>query len=203
MRVSPVAAAVVAAGLASPAAAQGDALDASDAVRFYVTKTESGEAHSDAEFARWAFDAWSKASNGTLTFVETETASDAVIRVLWVGAGIARYGGMRRIQVDGRPGAEVYINTATDGLGGGIHKRAERDRLFRDSVVFLTCVHEIGHAIGLSHTDDFADIMYSFQHGGDIEKYFLRYRKRVKNPGDMREHSPLSDNDIAQLRALY
>ena len=138
-----------------------------------------------------------------MTFVETETASDAVIRVFWVGAGIARYGGMRRIEVDGRPGAEVYIITATDGLGDDIHRRAERDRLFRDSVVFLTCVHEIGHAIGLSHTDNFADIMYSFQYGGDIEKYFLRYRKRVKNPGDMRERSPLSDNDIAQLRALY
>jgi hypothetical protein len=139
-----------------------------------VAKTDGGEAHPDAEFARWAFDAWSRGSNGALTFVETETASDAVIRVFWVGAGIARYGGMRRIEVDGRPGAEVYINTATDGLGDDIHKRAERDRLFRDSVVF-----------------------------GDIEKYFLRYRKRVKNPGDMRERSPLSDNDIAQLRALY
>ncbi len=203
MRLAPVAAAVVAAGLASPAAAQGDALDASDAVTFYVAKTDGGEAHPDAEFARWAFDAWSRGSNGALTFVETETASDAVIRVFWVGAGIARYGGMRRIEVDGRPGAEVYINTATDGLGDDIHRRAERDRLFRDSVVFLTCVHEIGHAIGLSHTDNFADIMYSFQYGGDIEKYFLRYRKRVKNPGDMRERSPLSDNDIAQLRALY
>jgi hypothetical protein len=198
-----VAAAVVAAGLASPAVAQGDPLDASDAVRFYVTRADSGEPHPDAEFARWAFDAWSNGSNGALTFVETETASDAVIRVFWVEAGIARYGGVRRIEVDGRPGAEVYISTATHGLGDDIHRRAESDRLFRDSVVFLTCVHEIGHAIGLSHTDNFADIMYSFQYGGDIEKYFLRYRKRLKNPGNMRERSPLSDNDIAQLRALY
>jgi hypothetical protein len=203
MRPSLVAAAVVAAGLASPAAAQGDALDTDDAVRFYVTKTDGGESHPDAEFARWAFDAWSRGSNGALAFVETETVGDAVIRVFWVGAGVARYGGMRRIQVDGRPGAEVYVNTTTHGLGDGIHKRAERDRLFRDSVVFLTCVHEIGHAIGLIHSDNFADIMYSFQYGGDIEKYFLRYRKRVKIPGDMRERSPLSDNDIARLRALY
>jgi hypothetical protein len=203
MRLSPVAAAVVAAGLASPAAAQGDALDARNAITFYLAKTDSGEANPDAEFARWAFEAWSKGSNGALTFVETATASNAVIRVFWVGVGIARYGGMRRIEVDGRPGAEVYISTATDGLGDDIHRHAESDRLFRDSVVFLTCVHETGHAIGLSHTDNFADIMYSFQYGGDIEKYFLRYRKRVKNHGDMRGRSPLSDNDIAQLRALY
>ena len=52
-------------------------------------------------------------------------------------------------------------------------------------------------------TAEYADIMYSFQHGGDIEKYFLRYRKRLKNLANMRERSPLSGNDIAQLRALH
>jgi len=110
---------------------------------------------------------------------------------------------MRGIEVDGKRGAEVYINTSAEGLGDDIHRRAERDPLFRDSIVFLTCVHEIGHAVGLSHTDKFADIMYSFQYGGDIERYFRRYRKRVKNRGQMRDRSPLSDNDIARLRALY
>jgi hypothetical protein len=54
MRLSPVVAAVVAAGLAAPAAAQVDALDASGAVTFYVTKADGGEAHGDAEFARCA-----------------------------------------------------------------------------------------------------------------------------------------------------
>jgi hypothetical protein len=45
--------------------------------------------------------------------------------------------------------------------------------------------------------------MYSFKYGGDIKGYFLRYRKRVKNREQMRDRSPLSDNDIARLRALY
>ncbi len=203
MRLSPVVAVVVTAALASPAAAQGDALDASDAVTFYVANADSGEAHPDARFVRWALDTWSKGSNGALKFVETNTESEAVIRVYWAGTNNRKYGEMRGIEVDGKRGAEVYINTATDGLGDDIHERAERDRLFRDSVVFLTCVHEIGHAVGLSHTDKFADIMYSFQYGGDIKRYFLRYRKRVKNRSQMRERSPLSGNDIVRLRALY
>ena len=100
-------------------------------------------------------------------------------------------------------GAEVYVNTATDGLGDDVHKRAKRDRLYRDCIVYLTCVHEIGHAVGLSHTDKFTDIMYTFQYGGDIQKYFLRYRKKVKSRGQLIDLSPLSDNDIARLSALY
>jgi predicted Zn-dependent protease len=152
---------------------------------------------------RWAFDTWSNASEAALEFVEIDTESDAVIRVYWAGRNTRKYGEMRAIEVDGKRGAEVYINPSTEGLGDDVHARAMRDRLFRDSVVFLTCVHEIGHAIGLSHTDNFADIMYSFQYGGDIESYFLRYRMQVKNREHMRERSPLSDNDIARLRAPY
>ena len=168
-----------------------------------MSRADSGEAHPDADLARWALDAWSRGSDGALEFVETDSERDAVIRIYWVGTGISKYGEMRGIEVDGKRGAEVYIITATDGFGADIHKRAERDRLFRDSVVYLTCVHEIGHAVGMSHTDKFADIMYSFQHGGDIKRYFLRYRERVKNRSEMRNRSPLSNNDISRLRALY
>jgi predicted Zn-dependent protease len=203
VRFSHFVAAVAAAVVASSAAAQGVALDASAAVKFYVSRADGGEAHPYADFARWALDAWSEGSDGALEFVETDSESDAVIRLYWVGEGINKYGEMRGIEVNGKPGAEVYIITATDGLGADIHKRADRDRLFRESVVYLTCVHEIGHAVGMRHTDKFADIMYSFQHGGNIKKYFLRYRNRVKNRSDMRNQSPLSDNDIALLRALY
>ncbi len=203
MKYSTVVAVVVVAGLASTVAAQFVALDSSDAVTFFIAEADSGEAHPDAELARWALDVWSRGTNGELKFVETETEREAVIRIYWVGPSSRKYGEMRAIKVDGKPGAEVFVNTSTEGLGADIHRRAKRDQRFRDTVVFLTCVHETGHAVGLSHTDEFADIMYSFQHGGDIEKYFRRYHKQVKNPIQMRERSPLSDNDIARLRALY
>jgi hypothetical protein len=203
MRLSTVVAVVVVVGLASTAAAQFPALDASGAISFFVAKADGGEAHPDAEFACWALEAWAKASDGALEFVETENESEAVIRIYWVGPRSRKYGEALAIEVDGKPGAAVFINTSSAGLGPAVHRRAERDRLFRDTVVYLTCVHETGHAVGLSHTDDFADIMYSFQHGGNIERYFRRYRKRLKSRSQMREISPLSEGDVARLLALY
>ncbi|MGI8743295.1 MAG: hypothetical protein ACR2NN_12140 [Bryobacteraceae bacterium] len=52
--------------------------------------------------------------------------------------------------------------------------------------MYLTCLHETGHALELPHTADFEDIMYSFQFGGNIPEYFGRYRRKLKLRGDIR-----------------
>ncbi len=75
------------------------------------------------------------------------------------------------------------------------------DRLLRDAIVYLTCLHETGHALGLSHTAVFDDIMYSFQYGGDIPEYFGRYRRRLQNRDDIRKNSGMSEADRKHLLA--
>ena len=77
-------------------------------------------------------------------------------------------------------------------LPGG---KLDSDRLMRDVIVYLTCLHETGHALGLPHTAAFADIMYSFQFGGDIEEYFGRYRRKLEGRGDIAKNSGMSAAD--------
>jgi hypothetical protein len=147
----------------------------------------------DPELAEWALQAWQRASAGELEFNRAKDSSHARIRVLWATAEQGMYGEARRIEVDGLPGAEVYVRPSPLPANG--------DRLLRDTIVYLTCLHETGHAIGLPHTAAFEDIMYSFQYGGDIPEYFGRYRRKLKVRGDIRANSGLSEADSKHLLA--
>jgi hypothetical protein len=69
--------------------------------------------------------------------------------------------------------------------------------------VYLTCLHETGHALGLPHTRSFADIMYSFEYGGNIVEYFSRYRRKLQSRDDIQNVSGLSPEDERRLLAIY
>jgi len=149
----------------------------------------------DPELASWAIEAWQRAARGAIEFTRVQDREHARIRLFWASAEEGMYGEARPILVDGQPGAEVYVRPAP------LHP--QDDKLLRDAIVYLTCLHETGHALGLPHTAAFDDIMYSFQFGGDIPEYFGRYRRRLKARGDIRENSGLSDADRAAIRERY
>ena len=129
--------------------------------------------------------------------------SSAVVRLYWAEANEGQYGEMRPLIVGGRRGAAVYIRPDVDSLGEDIARRARIDPLLRDSIVYLTCVHELGHALGLTHTSDFRDIMYYFGFGGDIVEYFERYRRQLRSRNDIATVAGVSDSDVSRLRAMY
>ena len=140
----------------------------------------------DDDLARWAFAAWEAASGGKLHFVETKDREKALIRLVWATEEQGLYGETVPILVDGQRGAQIYVHNTVDGI---------KDALLRDTVVYLTCLHESGHALGLPHTAEFADIMYSFQYGGDIPEYFGRYRRKLSVREDIRKNSGISPAD--------
>ncbi len=157
----------------------------------------------DTALARWAFDTWQHSTGDALRFVRAPE-KEALVRLYWVGHGQpGGFGEMRSIEVNGHAGAALYVNTDMALLGPEIEKAAHDDALYRDTIVYLTCVHELGHGLGLQHTAEYPDIMYSFQYGGDIPAYFGRYRRRLSQRGDIAKTSPLSDGDLAQLHTLH
>ena len=149
----------------------------------------------DPQLAQWALEAWHKVSGGKLNFESTTLREHAAIRILWTGGHEGLYGEARPILVDGVRGAEVYV------LPPPAESYAN-DPLLRDTIVYLTCLHETGHALGLTHTDSFDDIMYSFQYGGDIAEYFARYRRRLRSRNDIPKYSGTSEADRKRLAEI-
>jgi hypothetical protein len=179
-------------------------LDAREPISYFIAppRDDAGNRPGDAELAEWALLDWERAASGALRF-RPAPENQALLRLYWVGGGSAQFGEMRPFLRGGKRGATVFVRPGTDSLGGRLSERAFRDRLFRDTIVYLTCLHEFGHGLGLDHTRDFKDIMYFFGYGGDLEKYFLRYRRALKQRADIQSHSGLSPADIQSIRTLY
>jgi hypothetical protein len=167
---------------------------------FYIapcTDPSTGCEPGDLDLARWALQSWQTASESApsqnrLHFVETKEESKALLRFVWTSPAGGLYGETVGIDVNGKHGSQIYIVNTTRGIP---------DPLLRDTIVYLTCLHEAGHALGLSHTDQFADIMYYFGYGGDINEYFGRYRRKLSTRDDIRKNSGLSDADRRRLLA--
>jgi len=163
----------------------------------------SGCRAADPDLAQWALEAWQQTSGGGLRFVPANGQYDARIRFYWLGRRPQLYGDARLVYLNGKRAWAIEVHPDLSQYGPRIDAAGNNDALFRDTVVYLTCLHEAGHAIGLPHTADFADIMYSFQYGGDVLEYFSRYRSELKGRSDICLHSGISEAERKRVAGMY
>jgi hypothetical protein len=151
----------------------------------------------------WALGAWQRESGGAIVLLKAGSENTARLRIHWAGGADGLYGETQPITIDGKRGASIYVLPDLNGLGRDIAIEGGKDDLFRDSVVYLTCLHESGHAFGLDHTRNFADIMYSFQFGGDFVEYFQRYRRALHKRADIAGNAGISASDRRVFQDLF
>ena len=142
-----------------------------------------------------AMKTWTAAADGRFTLVKA-WESTAPVRVHFFSADY-RYG-VTAPRVNPATGYIVKAEVAVAADAG-------RDALERQIIVYLTALHEIGHALGMEHTEDINTIMYLFREPGDGEKFFGAYRRKLKSAADIgsADASGLSTADINTLRSLY
>lgn len=180
------------------------ALDIDGPVPYFIAPglEELGYRPQDTQLAEWALAAWSEASGGVLCFYPAE-GSKALLRIYWSPIMEGRYGQMQPIPVEKRRGGEVYVRPHLLDLekrSQEVADLAAADPLFRDGVVYLTLLHEIGHALGLVHTPEMSDAMY---YGGDVLTYFRNYRETLRTRADIRKSPGLSSTDVRRIQRLY
>jgi hypothetical protein len=148
------------------------------------------------EMVRRAFHVWEGASDGAFSFTETQAFPPQGIRVRFVNDDENFGETMPYLDTRTREIVKADVLLNRDIVGDPLHKKM---------VVYLTALHEIGHALGLGHTERWGCIMYKFRQSSDPPRVFVGYRKKLRSEADIGSDraSGLADEDRRALRRLY
>lgn len=122
-----------------------------------------------------ALGVWERASQGRVSFVIVNSLYDSQMNVEWRRVDRKSLG-YCSFNYDGQ--SRLYTADVSIGISDGIIHRKYMD----ENEVYHTILHEIGHALGLGHSPNESDIMYTPHQYGQIN---------------------LSNRDINSIRWLY
>ncbi len=183
------------AALVTPAASQIHGRWAPGA-RIAVFVGPSKDRGDDPELVERALRVWTETAEGQLTLARTKDERAARIRI--------RFADGDRLLGEASPVNDRLTGFITQA-DIAIASNLLGDRLEQRIVIYLTAMHELGHALGLRHSPDFSDLMFLFRRPEDPERYFGAFRARLKSDRDIgsKQATGLSPNDLAAFRALY